>query len=170
MFGPVTKVSHATAAVFHLANTFYRQLEHTVRILGLHSLLERSWLTNGTLSLFCDNIPQLCTLIERFLVSADPKTDDIDRFTVLLDHQPNGTSVRGILMYAQGMKQDRFQLWAPNYDPWIPFTGEKKMPLIPIETIRKVPVAMFVGKADKLADPQDAEWTRDTIGEGIVHY
>jgi len=29
---------------------------------------------------------------------------------------------------------------------------------------------MFEGKADKLADPIDAAWTRDTIGKSVIHY
>jgi hypothetical protein len=29
---------------------------------------------------------------------------------------------------------------------------------------------MFEGKADKLADPIDARWTRDTIGKSVFHY
>lgn len=41
--------------------------------------------------------------------------------------------------------------------------------MIPLENIT-VPTAMIVGKADKLADPQDAEWTRDTIGKAVIHY
>ena len=34
---------------------------------------------------------------------------------------------------------------------------------IPIEKITKVPIAMFVGDSDILADKEDAEWTRDQI-------
>lgn len=29
---------------------------------------------------------------------------------------------------------------------------------------------MFVGRYDVLADPVDARWTRDQIGEAVVHY
>jgi hypothetical protein len=29
---------------------------------------------------------------------------------------------------------------------------------------------MFVGDVDTLADSEDAEWTRDTIGDAVVHY
>ena len=29
---------------------------------------------------------------------------------------------------------------------------------------------MFVGDVDTLADSKDAEWTRDTIGDAVVHY
>ena len=42
--------------------------------------------------------------------------------------------------------------------------------LIPIDTISNVPIAMFVGNIDTLADKTDAEWTRDEIGSPVVHY
>jgi len=42
--------------------------------------------------------------------------------------------------------------------------------LIPLENISTVPVAMFAGIEDILADTTDAEWTRDQIGDNIVHY
>jgi len=104
------------------------------------------------------------------MVSSDPKYDDKDSFKVLMDHEPNGTPVKSILHYAQIMKEDRFQVWAPNYNNIVPFTSDKKTDLIPIENINKVPIAMFVGKNDKLADPTDAEWTRNTIGSDVFHY
>jgi dienelactone hydrolase len=31
-----------------------------------------------------------------------------------------------------------------------------------------VPIAMFVGAEDKLADPTDATWAKDQIGEDVV--
>ena len=42
--------------------------------------------------------------------------------------------------------------------------------MIPLENITGVPIAMFTGKDDILADLTDSRWTRDTIGDNIVHY
>ncbi len=42
--------------------------------------------------------------------------------------------------------------------------------MIPIENISEVPVAIFTGIEDILADLEDARWTRDRIGDNIVHY
>ena len=39
----------------------------------------------------------------------------------------------------------------------------RKTDHIPIEKITQVPIAMFVGDSDILADQEDAEWTRDQI-------
>ena len=42
--------------------------------------------------------------------------------------------------------------------------------MIPLENITGVPVAIFTGLEDPLADVTDARWTRDTIGDNVVHY
>lgn len=42
--------------------------------------------------------------------------------------------------------------------------------MIPINHISQVPIAMFVGNVDTLADNTDAEWTRNQIGSPVVHY
>jgi len=83
-------------------------------------------------------------------------------------HEPNGSSAQSIMLYAQNMREDRFQVFGPDYNKVI---GSKKTTdLIPLENITEVPVAMFVGKADKLADPEDAAWARKTIGNAVVRY
>ena len=42
--------------------------------------------------------------------------------------------------------------------------------LVRLENIKNVPVAMFVGESDLLADPKDSSWTRDQIGDAVVYY
>ena len=42
--------------------------------------------------------------------------------------------------------------------------------LYPLENITDVPVAIFTGLFDPLADLTDARWTRDAIGKQVVHY
>lgn len=68
------------------------------------------------------------------------------------------------------MKEDRFQIFSDDYSD--PFAGDKKRhtDLIPLENISTVPVAIFAGIEDILADTTDAEWTRDRIGDSVVHY
>ena len=48
--------------------------------------------------------------------------------------------------------------------------ARKKTREIDLVRIQHVPVAMFVGKYDTLADKKDAEWTRDQIGDQVIHY
>ena len=65
------------------------------------------------------------------------------------------------------MIEDRFQEYIPDYSK-----DNHESKEIPLEKIseRGVPVAIFGGKDDELADWRDAEWTRDSIGDAVVHY
>ena len=75
-------------------------------------------------------------------------------------HGPYGTPTKSLLHYAQNIREDRFQIWADDYSHWFNIGEKKHTALIPLENI-DVPVAMFVGQADKLADVTDAQWVRE---------
>ena len=77
------------------------------------------------------------------------------------------------------MREDRFQVYSETYNTdlgnewwrsWLTSDKKTHTKLIPLENIRNIPVAMFVGEEDLLADPKDSSWTRDQIGEAVVHY
>jgi hypothetical protein len=75
-----------------------------------------------------------------------------------------------MLLYAQNMKRDRFQVWAPDFYHLDNLFEKKDTDLIPLENITEVPVAMFVAYDDTIADPTDANWTRNQIGAAVKHY
>ena len=41
---------------------------------------------------------------------------------------------------------------------------------IPLHKIKDVPIAIFAGKNDEIADTIDTKWTKDQIGDAVVHY
>jgi hypothetical protein len=47
--------------------------------------------------------------------------------------------------------------------------GQATPPIIPIDSITKVPVAMFVGDEDSFADPTDAHWAYTQIPSAIFY-
>ena len=166
--GPVTKISHTGSEIFSFASDFYTELSSTCSVLGIHQMLGNNWFTSTACSLFCRDLTALCKLIEGLFVSKNPKLDDSDRFAVYMGHEPNGASVKAILHYAQNLKEDRFQVFADNYDDII--GRERQTELFELSNITDVPVAMFTGSEDPLADITDSRWTRDQIGDNIVHY
>jgi len=49
--------------------------------------------------------------------------------------------------------------------------GTPDAPLIPLNNIKgKVPIAMFVGTHDGLADPADNEWAYSQMGSAVIYY
>ena len=140
----------------------------TASLLGIHELLGANWFTSGISTLFCTHLAVACEAIARLFINNNPELDDNDRFAVYMGHEPNGASVKAILHYAQNMREDRFQIFSDDYTDII---GRKRQTdLIPLENITTVPVAMFTGLHDILADLTDSRWTRDQIGDNVVHY
>jgi len=168
--GPVSQIAHTQAAIFQWAADFYDLLADTCDLLGIHELLGANWFTSGVSQLFCANIPEFCELISMLFVTHNPDLDDSDRFAVYMGHEPNGTSVKSILHYAQNLREDRFQVFADDYTDWFKRHEKRTTDLIPLENISTVPVAMFTGLEDILADLTDSRWTRDRIGDNVVHY
>ena len=168
--GPVTKISHTEAAIFQWLSHFYDLFADTCEVLGIHEFLGQNWFTSGVSSLFCTNIPEFCLLLSELFITKNPDLDDPDRFAVYMGHEPNGSSVKSILHYTQDLKQDRFQIYADNYNDIIQIHDKRDTDLIPLENIYGVPIAMFTGTDDILADLTDSRWTRDRIGDNLAHY
>lgn len=92
---------------------------------------------------------------------------------------PGGGSAKSFLHYAQSISSEKFELFdygssAMNNLKY----GQSSPPEVDLKKIEntKVPVAMFVGNEDDLADIEDTEWVRDQIlddgwgSDVLVHY
>ena len=140
-------------------------------MLGIHELFGANWLTDAAMNIVCTNIPQFCELIEKFFASKETDLDDNDRFAVYMGHEPNGASVKALLHYAQNMREDRFQIWSEDYTDFFNRHEKRTTDLIPLENISTVPIAIFTGTEDPLADLTDSRWIKDTLSSDVlVHY
>ena len=59
----------------------------------------------------------------------------------------------------------RFQEYSPG---WL--EGDKEAPLVPLENIKNVEVAMLVAGADQTCPLAAAEEARDAIGDAVTHF
>jgi hypothetical protein len=108
MLGPVTKIPNAQSDLLHLMADFYDEIVFQCDLLGIHAVFQQNFWTSTALKLFCSPFAIFCEMAEYLLVSHDIAADDKDRFEVYMDHNPNGSSVQSMLLYAQNMKRDRF--------------------------------------------------------------
>lgn len=74
------------------------------------------------------------------------------------------SSVQSSLHYAQCSIEQRFQEFKQDYQ-----VGDKTDE-IPLSTVDKVPIAMWVGEQDHLCDQAQAEVIRDTIGDAVKYW
>lgn len=86
-----------------------------------------------------DNIKKICTHIPR----------NCKQSMEWLIMQPS--SVQSTLHYAQTAIEGRFQEYSPTYEQ-----GDTQTPLIPLDSIDKVPIAMWVGADDNLCNKEQA--------------
>ena len=132
---PVTMLPNTQAEIFRFAADFYDEIDDTLNLFNIHSVLNNTWYNNDTVKLFCNVIPEFCLLLERLFVSSDPTYDDLDRFEVYMDHEPNGSSTKALLHYAQNLKEARFQEWAPDYHTFLDIGNKRITDLIPLTNI-----------------------------------
>jgi len=69
---------------------------------------------------------------------------------------------------AQNHQQGRFQEYSGNY--WDLFKSDRTTQLIDLRNIKKVPVGMYVGGNDITCLPEEAEKTRDLIGDMVKDF
>lgn len=43
-------------------------------------------------------------------------------------------------------------------------------PVIPLNNIKQMPIALFVGEEDDFGTPKDSEWLKSQLGDRCVHY
>lgn len=77
---PVTMLPNTDTELFRLASDFYDELDDTFDLLGIHSVLNNTWYTSDTVSVFCNLLPPFCLALESLFVSNDTEYDDQDRF------------------------------------------------------------------------------------------
>jgi len=140
-------------------------------MMGYWELFPYDWKYAPMWRVYCTVYEAMCEMIEYNFISHDPLADDQDRFKVYMDHEPNGTSAQSLLLFAQNMRMDRFQKWAPNFNcPLCIGDAHRTTDLIPLGNITKVPVALVVAKDDTVATTTDAQWTMQQIGAAVISY
>lgn len=69
------------------------------------------------------------------------------------------------------MTAKQFQYYDYGSDANKRIYGQTTPPLIPLNNIKgKVPIGMFVGTHDGLADPTDNQWAHSQMGSAVIFY
>jgi hypothetical protein len=104
-------------------------------------------------------------LRKHFFILFGPEKKNLNetRIPVYVAHEPDGTSVKNMIHFAQGVQSNLFQAYdygspeknQQHYNQTIP-------PAYPIRSM-KIPTAIFYGGEDWLADPTDVNYIFDQI-------
>lgn len=102
----------------------------------------------------CHLRPQLCENVMCALMGCDKNDWNQTRFQVYMSLVPSGTSVKNIAHFAQLVRAASFQQYDYGADGNMQHYGQPTPPAFDLSDL-KVPVALFTGGKDDLADPAD---------------
>ncbi|KAM4851982.1 gastric triacylglycerol lipase [Thomomys bottae] len=111
----------------------------------------------------------LCSNALFIMCGFDSKNFNVSRMDVYLGHNPAGTSVQDILHWAQAGRSGKFQAfdWGSPYQNILHYNQD--IPPYYNVTAMTVPIAVWNGGQDLLADPRDIEMLLPKLSNLIYH-
>ncbi|XP_015414318.1 PREDICTED: gastric triacylglycerol lipase isoform X2 [Myotis davidii] len=112
---------------------------------------------------------ELCSNALFIICGFDHKNLNMSRLDVYLSHNPAGTSVQNMLHWSQAVKSGKFQAfdWGSPVQNMMHFN--QPTPPIYSVTDMNVPIAVWNGGKDWLADPQDVDLLLPKLPHLIYH-
>lgn len=100
----------------------------------------------------CADIPIACRLFLYSFLDMFPLQDDIDQTAVNLNYFPAGTSVKNMQHWAQSTSSNKYQLFDYGAVRNELKYGQSSPPEIDLTHLKLVPIGLFSGDGDELAD------------------
>eukprot|EP00347_Sterkiella_histriomuscorum_P002909 403366326 len=170
-FGPVAQLNNSTSKMVQLfaSNLTRKVVVNTCNALGMYEWFSSNWVTTGSMRLICDTFPKVCEY-GVYLNSDNNLTDcDEKRIQVYLGHYPSGSSLKSFDHLGQMLDDGKMQKFDYGKKQNLQIYGNELPPLIDLTKISKVPIGLFVGQYDELADKTDAQWLKTQL-KTLTHY
>lgn len=164
------ELSNCKSSLINFFATFESLIVDTCSTLGIYEFFPANWVTTGAMRLLCGTIPQLCNFGLYLLTDEDPTLNDAGRTPVYLGHFPSGTSLRSLDHYGQILNAKKFQRMDYGSTKNKQLYNQATPPVIDLQNIKQVPIAMFVGTSDQLATVQDNEWAKTQLTKVLKFY
>lgn len=142
------------------------------QLLGNEDFLPDASLLQAIAPDACAILPSGCNVVLEVLCGPSNNVNS-SRLEVYMSETPAGTSVKNMAHWSQGVTTDAFQMYDYGCDilscPNEQHYGQKTPPQYPLNAI-KVPIGLFYGDDDYLADPKDVQRIIDETAAGVVVY
>jgi pimeloyl-ACP methyl ester carboxylesterase len=165
---PVAHVGHIKSPLRYLSTaTIQKDLELYWHLLfGKNEFLPSDYITKWLGTVACAEVifdKVVCENVFFILFGPEKKNLNETRMPVYVSHEPDGTSVKNMIHFAQGVQSNTFQA----YDYGSPDKNQQHYnqttpPAYDIGAM-KVPTAIFSGGEDWLGDPEDVNYILDNI-------
>ncbi|CAF1073988.1 unnamed protein product [Didymodactylos carnosus] len=158
---PVAEVGHIKSPIRHLADLSKDIEKYWHLLFGRNEFLPSSAIVKWLAVFACTKVVVdrlMCENILFILCGPDSHYMNHTRVPVYIAHEPDGTSVKNMIHFAQGVQDKQFQA----YDYGSPDKNElhynQTTPPVYTITNMKIPTALFWSGEDWLADPEDVSY------------
>ena len=154
--GPVSKINNIKSSFLKAVADY--NVVSLFKFMGINEIFPSPSSVNKFSAIMCDNLYVLCSGLLQMLSDSKTNYDDEKRFLVFVSHFPSGASRKTLDHYSLIYKAKEFV----DYNTKKKYEFEDKL---------EIPVALFVGKEDKLSTPEDARLIRNSfMKNGILHF
>jgi len=155
--GPLITVGHITNDFFQFLADL--DVDEIFLLFGVKDFLPTTALLEKLLPHLCAPLPLICEDVIELICGPHKGAFNASRMQVMAGHEPGGTSVQNVAHFAQGVRKNNFAKYdygtaAKNREHYGTSTPPPyNFTRFPTSDI--LPVALFYGTADELADPTD---------------
>lgn len=163
---PVLRIGHTTNKPLIKTAASKKTVEKTLKSMGFYEVMGKKWFDYGDKA--CLIFPGTCNFANQFM-DGGSEYNDVERSDVMNSKFPQPASWKQLMHYAQFISDGEFLEYDYGHTKNKKHYGSKTPPQIDVSKISHVPIAMFVGKQDDLATPEDTRWARDEIKTTIYY-
>jgi len=156
--GPIANMKNSKGPLRYIAK-LSGALQWLLGLIGADEFTPNQWFMQEMSKYFCGNFMTnlVCKNVLFLIGGPDSKQLNATRVPVYLSHSPGGTSTRNVIHFAQMIHSGKFQRYdygsgAKNQEHY-----HMNQPPVYDVTQMDVPVTVFSGDMDWLADPQDVK-------------
>lgn len=166
-YAPVANLTHFTSPARFIA-PFAGSIKAVNDFFTRGGFLVQTPAQRNLIATVCNSpLRDICYAPLAAIFGINPKQLNKTRIPVYVANNPVGTSSQELIHYAQVYKKKNFVRYDYGKEENQARYGQETPPEYPLENIR-VPFAVFKGRADKFADPQDVEDLMTRLRDVIV--
>lgn len=163
---PVAKVGHVPSPLLKALAKVH--LDEIFRILGMKEFLPSTDLLKILLPEICTISPKTCDNVLCVLMGCNSPNLNQTRLPVYTSHDPAGTSVQNMGHWAQSLRSDSFQMYDfGSKSANLQHYGQDTPPVYHLEN-SMVPIALFYGGNDILADVEDVQMILEKVPSRLL--
>lgn len=161
---PVAKVNHIKG-LLQIIGSNYKVYEWLIKLIDNNEFLPNTAMVDYLGDLICGSVTGNPLCANLFFLIGGPNTDQLNatRLPVYTAHNPAGTSTQNMIHFAQGVRDNTFRMFDYGTAEKNEEVYKQKTPPDYHPERMTVPVSLFSGSLDWLADPLDVLWLMNQL-------